>query len=88
MNNATVATGDKVARGLRESWVESSGYDNITIYINYAHGDEELEQKYGADKLPRLASLKKTWDPTNVFAFNNALPTEWNGTTSSTKRRV
>lgn len=77
MNNSTVTIGDKLARELRQSWVDSSGYDNITIYINYAHGDEELPQKYGSNKLPRLSSLKKKWDPNNVFGFNNALPTEW-----------
>ena len=35
-------------------------------YINFAHGDEDLETVYGAS-LPRLQSLKKQYDPQNRF---------------------
>lgn len=49
------------------------------MYVNYAHGDEPLEAIYGAEKLPRLIGLKQKWDPNNIFAFNNALPTSLEG---------
>ena len=69
--------GNQLGRELRNSWAATSGYPELSVYVNYAHGDETLEQRYGRDKLPRLASLKKTWDPSNVFAYNNALPTKY-----------
>jgi FAD/FMN-containing dehydrogenase len=37
-----------------------------TRYINFAHGDEPLEEIYG-DSLPRLRKLKHKWDPENRF---------------------
>ncbi|KEY71722.1 hypothetical protein S7711_02949 [Stachybotrys chartarum IBT 7711] len=54
-----------------------TGYDGLRTYVNYAQGTEQLEQIYGADKLPRLAALKRTWDPSNVFRYMNPLPTEY-----------
>lgn len=57
---------DSLAQELREDFVVTSGYPELRVYVNYAHGDEKLEQIYGADKLPRLASLKKKWDPENA----------------------
>lgn len=35
-------------------------------YINFAHGDETLEEIYG-ESLPRLQVLKKQYDPHNRF---------------------
>ncbi|KAL9626522.1 MAG: hypothetical protein Q9164_007861, partial [Protoblastenia rupestris] len=58
---------------LRNMVVSTSGYSGLTTYVSYAHGEETLEQKYGADKLPRLKDLKKKWDPKNLFAYNNAI---------------
>ena len=69
--------GVTLSKNLRTSWTATSGYGGLTCYVNYAHGDETLEQKYGARKLPRLAALKQKWDPNNVFAFNNAVPSEY-----------
>ncbi|KAK6957468.1 hypothetical protein Daesc_000254 [Daldinia eschscholtzii] len=68
--NASIALGLE----LRDDLVATSGYPEITVFVNYAHGDEKLEQIYGKDKLPRLAKLKKTWDPNHLFSFNNKLP--------------
>lgn len=74
VSDTTKAAGAKTGQGLRNSWVKASGYDELSIYVNYAHGDEKLSQIYGHDKLPRLARLKMTWDPKNIFGYNNALP--------------
>jgi FAD/FMN-containing dehydrogenase len=54
-----------------------SGYDGLRTYVNYSQGNERLEQIFGANKLPRLARLKRQWDPTNVFRYNNPLPTQY-----------
>ncbi|KAI1181952.1 hypothetical protein F5B17DRAFT_444632 [Nemania serpens] len=67
---------------LRAAFAATSGYEDeieggLTVYVNYEHGEEPIESIYSADKLPRLAALKKTWDPHNVFAYHLALPTEY-----------
>ncbi|OTA57984.1 Glucooligosaccharide oxidase [Hypoxylon sp. EC38] len=74
-NNTVQEASTQLAVDVRGDLAINSGYSNLTVYVNYAHGDETIEQIYGADKLPRLAKLKKAWDPDNVFAFNNPLPT-------------
>ncbi|KAI1502629.1 FAD-binding domain-containing protein [Biscogniauxia marginata] len=66
-----------LGRQLRSDFVATSGYDDISAYVSYAHGDERIEEIYGAKKLQRLAALKKAWDPNNAFAYNNALPTQY-----------
>ncbi|RYP55560.1 hypothetical protein DL769_010117 [Monosporascus sp. CRB-8-3] len=76
-DNATKQAAGKLGRELREDFAATSGYDAPTVLINYARGDERLEQIYGRDKLPRLANLKKTWDPKNFFSYNNRLPTRY-----------
>ena len=75
-NDPTAQAGDLLARQLRDGLAATSGYPELTVYVNYAHGDEKLRQKYGERKLPRLVGLKKKWDPRNVFRFNNDLPTQ------------
>ena len=37
-----------------------------TSYMNFAHGDEPLEEIYG-ESLPRLKELKRQWDPQGRF---------------------
>lgn len=71
--------GNSLARTLRDSWAATTGYPELSVYVNYARGDEKLRQRYGSRKLPRLAALKKKWDPRNVFAYNNVLPMEYDG---------
>lgn len=41
-------------------------------YVNYAHGDETLEELYGYDhawRVARLKLLKDKYDPTGKFDF-------------------
>lgn len=63
----------RFGRELRADFASTSGYPDLRVLVNYAHGDETLEQMYGADKLPRLQELKGRWDPTNAFGFQNPL---------------
>lgn len=78
LQNQTVKdAGDKLGAIIREWCKKKGGFGGKqtgAIYINYSRGDESLEEVFG-DKLPRLVQLKKKWDPSNVFAFNNPLPT-------------
>ncbi|KAI1098496.1 FAD-binding domain-containing protein [Jackrogersella minutella] len=66
-----------LAHELRQEIATTSGYPDLSVYVNYAHGDETLEQIYGKEKLPRLARLKKAWDPDNVFKYHHALPMDY-----------
>ncbi|KAI1658575.1 FAD-binding domain-containing protein [Daldinia decipiens] len=66
-----------LARGLRRDFTKTSGFDDLSVYVSYAHGDETVEQIYSKEKLPRLVSLKREWDPDNVFRYNNSLPLEY-----------
>lgn len=43
--------------------------DSAHVYLNYAMGDESLEQVYGAKPLPKLQALKRRYDPHNKFGF-------------------
>ena len=52
----------KSKRGLEFSLPIDAGHS----YVNFAHGDEDLEVVYG-DSLPKLRELKKRMDPNNIF---------------------
>lgn len=76
LGNPVEEAANAFARELRDAFAATSGYSDLSVYVSYAHGDENIEQIYGKDKLPRLVALKKQWDPDNVFKYHNALPTE------------
>ncbi|KAI0879965.1 FAD-binding domain-containing protein [Annulohypoxylon maeteangense] len=76
-DNVTESASIALGLELRNDFIATSGYPELTVFVNYAHGDEKLEQIYGKDKLPRLAALKKTWDPNHAFSYNNGLPTHY-----------
>ncbi|KAL4949806.1 hypothetical protein BDW69DRAFT_202589 [Aspergillus filifer] len=71
------AQSQEVGRQIRETLFASSGYPGGAVYVNYALGDETLEQIYGVEKLPRLAKLKSEYDPHNVFGFHHPIPTAY-----------
>ncbi|KAK6367981.1 hypothetical protein LTS17_010134 [Exophiala oligosperma] len=52
--------------GIRNMFKNTSGFNPDKMYINFAYGDEPLEEIYG-DSLPRLRTLKKQWDPNGKF---------------------
>ena len=76
-DNATALAANKLGNELRNELALTSGYPELSVILNYARGDEKIEQIYGKDKLPRLARLKRTWDPHNVFAYNHPLPLQY-----------
>ncbi|TAQ85517.1 hypothetical protein B7494_g6173 [Chlorociboria aeruginascens] len=63
---------------LAETWISNfnatSGFDELQVYVNYAHGTEGLDAMYGKRKLDRLLALKAEYDPQGLFVFNNPLP--------------
>ena len=59
---------------LRTAFTKTSGYDHLEVYVSYAHGDEDPADYYGAFNLAKLAALKKLWDPTNAFRYDNGIP--------------
>ncbi|KEY66080.1 hypothetical protein S7711_08897 [Stachybotrys chartarum IBT 7711] len=67
----------RAASEVRNSFVQTSGYDGHAAYMNFAQGDETIEQVYSVRKLPQLAELKATWDPDNVFRYHYPLPTSY-----------
>ncbi|KAI1377703.1 FAD-binding domain-containing protein [Hypoxylon crocopeplum] len=76
-DNATARAAQELGQKLRSKFAATSGYKSPTVFINYARGDEGLEHIYGREKLPRLAQLKKAWDPKKIFRYNNGLPTQY-----------
>ena len=61
----------KAGNDMREILREGSGSSQLHAYVNYAHGDETLEQMYGYEpwRVARLRALKKQYDPTGKFNF-------------------
>jgi hypothetical protein len=56
---------------------KTSGFGDLTTYVNYAHGDEGPEVWYDVDNLGRLAALKRLWDPKERFSFYQPVPLYW-----------
>lgn len=44
---------------------------HLRAYVNYANGDESLQEVYGWEgwRLERLRKLKKRWDPKNAMRY-------------------
>ncbi|KAI9836334.1 MAG: hypothetical protein M1837_003401 [Sclerophora amabilis] len=57
---------EEYATTVRDLWRNSSGFEQPRAYMNFAHGDESLEEIYG-ESLPRLRELKQQWDPEGRF---------------------
>ncbi|RDW63408.1 hypothetical protein BP6252_10953 [Coleophoma cylindrospora] len=55
----------------RQALHEADGSAELHTYVNYAHGDETLQETYGYEawRLARLQTLKKKYDPDRKFSF-------------------
>jgi hypothetical protein len=48
---------------------------HLRAYVNYAHGDESLQEVYGWENwwIEKLRGLKTKWDPENRMRFYNPI---------------
>ncbi|KAE8146566.1 hypothetical protein BDV25DRAFT_169796 [Aspergillus avenaceus] len=58
----------------RDRFAKTSGFEDFSVYSNYARGDEGAEAWYGARKLSKLAQLKRKWDSKGLFSVHNPVP--------------
>ncbi|KAI0012236.1 hypothetical protein F4779DRAFT_81728 [Xylariaceae sp. FL0662B] len=73
----TEVAGNVLGKELRKEFAAASGYPDLTVNVNYAHGDEAPEQIYSKNKLPRLVALKQRYDPANIFCYCHPLPLQY-----------
>ncbi|KAK3995176.1 FAD-binding domain-containing protein [Cladorrhinum sp. PSN332] len=64
----------QLSKPLRSQLAATSGFNKLRTYINYAYGDEGPGVWFGEDNLPRLAKLKRQWDPKNKFGAAYPIP--------------
>jgi hypothetical protein len=62
-------------RWAREFWAAMQPFSSSGVYVNYLgqeaeEGVDRILAAYGPEKYERLVALKNTYDPTNVFRFN------------------
>ncbi|KAL4768169.1 hypothetical protein BDW60DRAFT_219893 [Aspergillus nidulans var. acristatus] len=62
VENSAIAWGET----MRALWWETDGLDDPAVYVNFAHGDENLTTIYG-ENVGRLRAIKARVDPENVF---------------------
>jgi hypothetical protein len=67
LDQKAIAFGDNFRLALHKA-DESA---EMHTYVNYAHGDETLQETYGYEawRLDRLKTLKKKYDPEGHFDF-------------------
>ncbi|KAK3292854.1 FAD binding domain-containing protein [Chaetomium fimeti] len=65
----------RIGKQITEFWAQGQPDRERHIYVNYAFGDEPLEQMYGSEpwRLERLRAAKAKYDPDNVFRFYNPI---------------
>jgi len=64
------------------AWARSTSeavrrFTNGHVYVNYidqGEGTDRVRAAFGPDKFARLAAIKKTYDPGNVFRMNQNIP--------------
>ncbi|KAL1881221.1 hypothetical protein Daus18300_001072 [Diaporthe australafricana] len=61
-------------RAARAQFQATSGLDQLSVYVNFAHGDEGPGVWYSEQKLPGLTRLKRQWDPQQAFSWYFPVP--------------
>jgi FAD/FMN-containing dehydrogenase len=61
---------------VRDFWEAARPYAHGGVYGNGLgdEGADRVREAYGAETYDRLAALKATYDPTNIFRFNQNIP--------------
>jgi hypothetical protein len=61
---------DEQRQWARDFWTALEPH-HVGVYVNFLGPDEDrVREAYGEAKYERLKSLKRTWDPTNLFRLN------------------
>ena len=60
---------DEFAQRQRSLLQSASGFPQLQVYVNYAHGDEGPVPPYTEANLATLRDLKAHWDPKGLFGF-------------------
>ena len=61
-------------RHIRDTLFQGSRLRTMPVYVNYAAGDETVEQIYGDGwRIEKLRRLKKKYDPHGRFDFYNPI---------------
>jgi hypothetical protein len=81
-DDSVAAAADNYLQIVRNACAATSGYGDLHVYQNYAHGDEPLEAMYGyeAERLRKLQCLKAKYDPNDVFKGYHDVPMAAKGT--------
>ncbi|KAI1098220.1 hypothetical protein F4804DRAFT_325398 [Jackrogersella minutella] len=58
----------------RAQFQAMSGFEHLSVYVNFAHGDEGVDAWYTPRKLPNLTRLKRKWDPDQLFSWYFPVP--------------
>lgn len=69
------ADADENIRWTRELWDVMQAIVDDSVYVNDLgdEGTDRVQAAYGSN-YPRLAAIKKKWDPTNFFRLNQNIP--------------
>ena len=56
---------------MRNALVQGTESKKLYAYVNYATGDESVEELYGHEewRIAKLRSLKERYDPGNKFGY-------------------
>ncbi|KAF8847502.1 FAD-binding domain-containing protein [Acephala macrosclerotiorum] len=70
-NSTLDAIAIQAGKDLRQILHKATGREHMHSYVNYAHGDESLQEMYGFERwrLEKLRALKGLWDPKGKFGF-------------------
>ena len=66
---------DREREWARSYWSRLAPY-HTSVYVNFLmeEGEERIRQAYGAQKYDRLKTLKRRYDPENLFRLNQNIP--------------
>jgi FAD/FMN-containing dehydrogenase len=70
------AEGERNIASIRAIATAMKPWTTGTVYLNFLgdEGQDRIAAGFGPEKYARLRELKKQWDPTNVFRFNQNIP--------------
>lgn len=73
-NTSQIDAVNQFTKAARAQLQKTSGFDELSVYVNFAHGDEGVEAWYTPRKMANLTQLKRKWDPLELFGWSNPVP--------------